>query len=492
MSFRLFLFSFIFSLASCSIISQNFTKDYSPLRNYQSDLSVLTKLNKSYDSILKTIKIEEKSARKSFEKSISSSKARLKTLDSAGYLMRKDTITKYLQAIVNKVIQNNKLLQNQSLTVFTYRTEVPNASNRAAGVILFNLDLFTKMDSEEEVAFIICHEISHDILGHVVQGLVKQTEMEKNPKYKLELEKIKKQEFNKLKSYENLLAKYISEYTGQRRAHEIQADSLGLVLYLNSGYEPFHALKVVDKLDSVDAILFKDSIDYNKHFSFTDYPFKKSLLEAEVEESIGGNIDETFEMPDSLKTHPDCKKRHVKMQALINTYKSSTKNELVGNFSFYKEMAQFEMIEYLQQDYYFSKGLYYTIALLNKYPENQYLQTSFVNCLVEIQRAQKDHYFSSVVEYPSKVWGASYYQFLVFLHNTNSETTKNIYKRYAQLKTNKSSNKYNDYVNTLINGIEAAKEEREKLVFTYNEKHHENYYTTALENKLNVKLKIKK
>lgn len=274
-------FTLILSLVSFLLLSQNFAHDYNPIRNYQADFSLLSKVNKAYDSILKTIKIEDRTVRKSFEKSINSSKARLKTLDSAGYLMRKDTITKYLQAIVDKVVQNNKQLKNQNLTVFTYRTEVPNASNRAAGVILFNLDLFTKMDSEEEVAFIICHEISHDILGHVVQGLVKQTEMEKDPKYKKELEKIKKQEFNKLKSYENLFAKYISEYTGQKRTHEIQADSLGLLLYLNSGYESFQALNVVDKLDSVDAILFKDSIDYSKHFSFSDYPFKNNLLKAE-------------------------------------------------------------------------------------------------------------------------------------------------------------------------------------------------------------------
>ena len=36
------------------------------------------------------------------------------------------------------------------------------------------------------------------------------------------------------------------------------------------------------------------------------------------------------------------------------------------------------------------------------------------------------------------------------------------------------------------------KEEREKLVLNYHEKHHENYYVNELENKLNVKLKIKK
>lgn len=480
-------FFLLWLIIPCHSLSQISENNYYPFRNYSPDQDLLERINAIYDSIGSGQLLNGKDIKKSFKTSIQNSKAKLKSLDSAGYLMQRDTLTKYLQAITDHITQSNNSLREERLTVFSYRSNEPNASNRAAGIILFNLDLLTRLETEEEIAFVLCHEISHDILEHVVQNMIKQTEMNKNPVYKKKLEEIKNQEFNQLSAYETLVAKFLYENSGLRRVQESQADSLGLVLFLNCGYNPLYAMKVISKLDSVDEILFKDPIEYEKHFSFSDYSFKKSWLDAsEEEESIGGNLDDSYHMPDSLKTHPDCKKRCEAMRRIIDKSNKPITSKYMREFEPLRKVTQFEMVEFFQQNHYFSKALYYSIELLRIYPENQYLHASVANCLLEISLAQKNHYFSSVVEYPSKTYGESYFRFLTFLHNTNSDVISTLAVKYHK-KHNKGGDVFTDYVTTLIEGANANQEHYPKLVNDFKQQHQDPYYASLLETKFKIK-----
>lgn len=482
-----YLGMFFFLMLSVSGFAQ-YNENYFPLRNYKADISLINRLNLKYDSIANNNLITDKKSKKELKEAIKYSKASLKSLDSAGYLMKKDNITIYLQKIADNIQKNNDLLKGQNLHVFTYRTEEPNASNRSAGLILFNLDLLSKMDSEEETAFILCHEISHDILGHVVKGMLYKTQLDSDPKYKAELKKINNQEFNRLQAYEKLYAKYLSEYTSQRRSMEIQADSLGLLLYLNCGYNSDAALSVITKLDSVDQMVFRDSIPYSVYFDFKNYPFKKSWLENEnTEDSFGGNIDNTFEKPDSLKTHPDSKIRVEKMKDIIAARANKQMSPaLVGNFTSIREQSIFEMIEYFQQEYFFSQALFYSISMLKKYPGNKYLHTSIVNCFAEISIAQKNHYFSKVVEYPNDSWSKNYYRFLIFLHNTNSDILDNLRQNYYSSLSSKDNSIFAEYVNAFINGHSAPLTTKQEIFKTFKAKFNDSYYTELLEKKLKL------
>jgi Zn-dependent protease with chaperone function len=472
-----------------SLNAQNFAKDFSPSRKHKLNENLIKEINTKYDSLVRNTDFPDRKAKKYIKETITESKKRIKTLDSADLLMYTDTITRYLQVITDKIQKSNALIRDKKLTIFTYRTDVPNASNRAAGVIFINLDLITKLHNEAEMAFIISHEISHDVKGHVMASLLKGTELEENEEFRKELKKILKQDYGRLKAVETLFFKYMSKYTEHSRGHELQADSLGLIFYASAGYPSASAIKTIQILDSVDTPVYTNKIDYMKFFNFPSYAFKKSWLVAEEEESIGGNAT-AFKLPDSLKTHPDCKIRAATLEKMVPNLKFQPANGKKESYEFYRLDAEFEMIEFLQQDYELSTGLYSTLQLLNLYPDNIYLKCSVVNILYELKNSQSEHYFSAVTDFPDKKFCESYNQMLVFLHNTNSDVLKNLAINYfnANLK-NASSSPFAGYVAILLKSIDVPQEEKFKLIAEYKSRYSDAYYIKKLERKFTPKKK---
>lgn len=350
----------------------------------------------------------------------------------------------------------------------------------SAGVIFVNLDLLTKMDNEGEIAFILAHEMSHDIKDHVVGSLVKLDEIQQSKEFKDELKRLEKQEFNKFRALVTLKLKYLSKYTGHNRGYELQADSLGFVLFANAGYDPYQAAKTMRILDSADFPALRGEIDYNTNLNFPSFPFKKSWLEPEEEESIGGNLKD-LKFPDSLKTHPDCKERAEKLEKMAVAVK---KTDLIGKpdrYGYFRNKASFELIEYMQEEDMYGEALYASLELLKVYPENIYLKSSVVNCLYELYWAQKEHYFSLVTDFPDNRQIESYNKFLVFLHNINSETMKNLAVNYFNANLNKSNESpFAGYVALLLKSIEMSNEEKAKLPAMYNSAYKDEYFFKLL------------
>jgi hypothetical protein len=80
-------------------------------------------------------------------------------------------------------------------TVFAqgyYDEKVTSVSNVSTTVS--NLGLIGKIETESQLAFIICHEIGHDLLGHVVKGIIKRLDIVQNPEFNARLKKVLQQE----------------------------------------------------------------------------------------------------------------------------------------------------------------------------------------------------------------------------------------------------------------------------------------------------------
>src|SRR6185503_14334550 len=103
------------------------------------------------------------------------------------------------------------------------------------------------------------------------------------------------------------------KFSEHSRENELQADSLGLVLYLNSNYHPYEAVNTILSLDSVDNPAYKGPIDFNKYFGFPGMPFDTSLLINSGYVDLGeGNLKD-IKIDDELKTHPDCEIRAIEL-----------------------------------------------------------------------------------------------------------------------------------------------------------------------------------
>ncbi|HEX7414515.1 MAG TPA: M48 family metalloprotease, partial [Bacteroidia bacterium] len=192
---------------------QSFKDNYSPLRNYGPNKEFLKSVSADFDSTRIAQIYPSRGYKKEVKVSFKEHKKELLSLDTAKLLMRNDTITKYLQGLVDKIQQKTPLLNKRNFTVFTYRTNEPNAANWGAGVVLVNLDLISKYTDEEEMVSTLCHEISHDLKEHVVSNIEERYEITHNEEFKKEWKKMKASEYNKFKQYEALITKYVTKKT---------------------------------------------------------------------------------------------------------------------------------------------------------------------------------------------------------------------------------------------------------------------------------------
>ena len=149
------IFPLIFIVFFCyNIRCQNYRFNYSPLRNYSPDSTIINEINTSYKTHLNSLSIQKKDLLKEVGYAINGLSDYLNDLYNEGLLMAKDTLSNYVQRITNNIILKNPAYFNSPYKVFIYRTTVANAASFGQNVILLNLELIMKLNSEEEMAFI--------------------------------------------------------------------------------------------------------------------------------------------------------------------------------------------------------------------------------------------------------------------------------------------------------------------------------------------------
>jgi len=469
------------------LFSQDLNLNYYKFKNYKPGEPYLKKLCLGYDSIYKSITFREKKENKIVKDALTETRNNLQNFETNDLLMKNDSITRYLQQLTNSIQQKNPILNGKKITIFTYRTIVPNAANYGNGVILFNLNLLAKFKKEENVAFVLCHEIGHDLKGHVIEGIRKNYELQTNSDLKKQFEKIQKQEFNKYRSYESYLANYLNQLTSKKRTLEIQADSIGLFLYYNAGYNLSDAYQTIQQLDSVDGENYTSKIDFNSFFDFPGQSFKQSWLQPEEEEETidGGNLEQ-LKFPDSLKTHPDCKDRLRFLKEIKFVEKKS--NPTNAGYAHLYSVSQLEMLSVYLDDFEYSKGLYNALQLSAKYPNNLYLNCSILDFLYEIHYSKIHHFYSMVVDRPNKKNTESYQETLHFLNNVNSTVLKNIIDNYFKANFNTTVNDaYAGYILSLLKSMEKTKEQQFAIINDYEKTFGENDYLLKLKSKFILK-----
>ena len=74
-----------------------------------------------------------------------------------------ETINKYLNSILKEIYFGNKELKSKDFYFFLDKSPIPNATCYGNGIFTINLGLFNFVHSDDELAFIICHEFAHEV-----------------------------------------------------------------------------------------------------------------------------------------------------------------------------------------------------------------------------------------------------------------------------------------------------------------------------------------
>jgi len=149
-----------------------------------------------------------------------------------GYLYEGEDLNKYLNGILEKLMPEE--VKSLPISLYVSNSTIPNAYAYIDGSIMINLALLADFESEEEIAFVIAHELSHLILRH---GITKAAKSKKISR--AERSEILTKDIRSLS-----MEKYSQEA-------EFEADSLAVVLMAQSEYNPNGAIRALGNLGEV-------------------------------------------------------------------------------------------------------------------------------------------------------------------------------------------------------------------------------------------------
>lgn len=397
-------------------------------------------------------KLETNKAKSEFVK-FAGEKARLiAVLDSAKLLMYDDSITTYLNGIKDEILQSNDAFKNHDCKIFTYRSLEPNAFSMGEGIILFNLGLLQLLETKEELAAIIAHEMSHDILDHVFLSNQRFYKELYDDRFHKTLRQVRRTAIGRQSGAQKLADEFLNQHLEFRRSEEISADSLGYILFTNVGLKGSEFIHALEKLDSLEqSRLGGDTLPIESIFHFSDYAFNPHWLNPENARSEG-KVDSLLNIEeDTLKTHPDCDIRIECIRQLSDSLKIIIRDEDRGSpvpVSIVNAIA-FESLGsvMLAQDY--SVALFIALHMLQEFPDNVYLKTVTAHCLVELLLSIKSNDYLDYVQFQDPDFPDGYNMLLAFLHNMTSTSLKKIFDSYMAEELAGVNNSYRSFLELL-------------------------------------------
>lgn len=354
------IFPFLFA-GSC-YCQQNLKENYSPLKSVgslpdvftqnirnviETDIMELNKRRESDNSIKRTYLTETNYA--------------IENIIKSGNTLINDEVTSYLNKLADVILKDNPTLRNE-LHIYTLKSSVVNAYSYDKGYIFIDIGLIAQAETEAQLAFMLCHEISHFTKKHHIDGYLKN-------------KKIDKQNYDR-NSDDKLIEK--CQYSKEK---ESEADIEGFKLFEQTGYDFNQAEKSFDVLQY--AHLPFELLEFKKTFLETAYYKLPSAYFLKEVSSIRNNSNED----DTKLTHPNTAKRKVAISGLIANRNNNGKVNYViaqDKFEYIRDLARLELCRLYLKNRDYPNALYAGYIMANKYPDNEYVAEVISKCLYAI------------------------------------------------------------------------------------------------------------
>lgn len=336
-------------------------------------------------------------------------------------------VTKYLQAVLQRILDSNGV--RQKIEVVTTRYAEPNAYNMGDNRLFVNIGVLGLLDNEAQLAFLLCHELSHQLLQHVQEKFSARRALAADKTVKKEMRDIRAAKYNKLDRSAQFAMKYSYTFAAYSRAQERAADSMAIVLLQKSRYDIGEGEELLEILKRSDTDSTR--IDYARFFGSASTPLRPELLQdSRYAISFGGKRAIAYE-EDSIKSHPDIPQR----KAFISAGKRGTSGRVGGEkfivsrpaFDSIRSAAAYEIIESYDANDRYAAGVYQSLILLQRQPDNPYLIRKAAFGLRDIVVAVRDHDVQNHVPIESESNGAAYNQLLRIIDRTTFDELKALY-----------------------------------------------------------------
>ena len=342
---------------------QDLKKNYAPLKSKGELPAVFTQnirnVIKQDITDLKNKKETDRGLKSTF---LTASNYQIERIVRSGNTLINDEVTAYLNKITDVILKDNSALRKQ-LNVFTLKSSIVNAYSFDKGYIFIDIALIAQAETEAQLAFIICHEISHYTKQHHINSYVKNAEIDQK-------------NYNGHNNEDKLVEK--CQYS---KENESEADLEGFQLYERTSYNLKQAEKAFDMLQY--AHLPFELVEFKKsYFEKPNYILPKTYFLNEVA-SIKDNSNED----DTKHTHPNTKKRKQAIGEIVSNRDNTNRvNSAVGQekFEYVRDLSRMELCRLYLKNRDYPNALYAAYILSLKYPSNEYIAETISKCLYAI------------------------------------------------------------------------------------------------------------
>lgn len=349
----------------------------------------------------------------------------LNSIKDSTYIFDKK-INSYLNSILRQIYTSNPQIDKKDFYFFINKSPIPNAACYGNGIFTINLGLFNIIESDDELAFIICHEIAHYILEHNDKSLLGYVETYNSKENKKKINKAANNRYGRRQAVSALVKDLSYNFLRRSRTAETQADSLGFVLLSKTKFSKSAGIKALKKLDMSNEIFFATDSQIRKHFDFETYPFKEAWLNKdETLFDLKEKADDFALDKDSIKTHPDMPIRVKELEKLY-----STENAINPSFDLkeIKNIVAERSIAIFIDISRIDLALYQVLTLHNS---NQIEETAYCNTVAAILKKTYDlkssHKFGKYVSPVSPFSDEKYLnEVRTFLHNVELKNIRKI------------------------------------------------------------------
>lgn len=422
---KTWLFPVLYLLFSYAVVGQVYVPVDTLNPQRKTVLRYFAESTKELEKEFKSYKVSDRKIIKSF---VQSRKGMFEELTKDSYLLYDTELESYINSLLHRVARENGV-DSKNLRIFLSRDTAPNAYSLGDGNFVFNISLLNRLDTEDELLFIIAHELAHYSLDHLKEQMMARMHLSSSKEYQEKQKELKRTKYNKftksLEQYRELL--YENRSVGRKR--ELQADSMAFLYVRNIIADQSQTVSALQKLDSLSpAEIYKvDQEILKEHFTSPSMPFQEEWntgYDFSKYKYKRGKIDVFGIHKDSVSSHPEKEER---LRALANKISSSSNPSLstVDEFQGLKEKIAMEDVyaHYCLEQY--GRGIYLILQLqnLDSYSDTKNLFYSKMLALFyqELSEARKTFTFKRYVdEVDITFYSQEYNLFLTILDNLRS------------------------------------------------------------------------
>jgi Zn-dependent protease with chaperone function len=242
----------------------------------------------------------------------------LKQIEEGDFWFDKEMQDHLEQILVKVYASNSEFNRNDHLWLIN-KSLIPNAACYGNGIFSVNAGLFLQNSSDDEIAFVICHELAHLKKEHSLKRITSIVETLNSDETKDKIKTAKRKRYGSTRAGLAVLDDLSTGILDHSKEAENEADIIGFDLYQNTNYHKTAVTSSLSKLGDYDNRMESYKVRLDTIFSTKTYPFKKYWIEKSTSLfDKEANTDDFSMKSDTLKTHPDIKQRVETLQNILS------------------------------------------------------------------------------------------------------------------------------------------------------------------------------